>query len=340
MPSNSYTRQSSFSNGDVADATLINAEFDQIVEAFKSDDGHTHDGTAGQGAPVPKISSGTSSVSVDTSDPSDHKIIFTLDGVEKGVFSEVTGFSSSILNMKVEDLSNVSTPVSNGFFRWNATSTSVDFSPSIDAVDLTGFASVATAGTVVSTSDVSAAVSDGFWRWDAAGTLVTYSTTIAHSDITGLDSVNFTHDSQNLLTFLTALDARTVDAGNDAAAAAASAAASEESASDAEDAAMALGVPVYVSDLGSYSIDNSTQVANIVYEGEGTLVLPTVLVKGRRFIARVSFKAVSNKTLTIANPNFSIIGDFQTLVAGEDLLLSPGDKVTLEAVSTTELEIV
>tara|TARA_R100001594_G_scaffold61290_1_gene95459 strand:- start:35107 stop:37788 length:2682 start_codon:yes stop_codon:yes gene_type:complete len=57
----SYTRQSSFSDGDTITAALFNNEYDQLVNAFiyssssASSTGHRHDGTAGQGGNVPQI---------------------------------------------------------------------------------------------------------------------------------------------------------------------------------------------------------------------------------------------------------------------------------------------
>lgn len=50
-----YTRQSSFANGDVIDAPLFNAEYDQLVLAFDEVLGHAHDGTVGGGAPTPLL---------------------------------------------------------------------------------------------------------------------------------------------------------------------------------------------------------------------------------------------------------------------------------------------
>ena len=47
-----YTRQSTFTDGDVIDSDLFNNEFDQLLAAFASSTGHTHDGTAGEGGPV------------------------------------------------------------------------------------------------------------------------------------------------------------------------------------------------------------------------------------------------------------------------------------------------
>lgn len=79
MP-DTYTRQSSFSNGDVIDAPLFNAEFDQLVATFHKNTGHSHDGTAAGGSAVPFIQKGNSGVYVDTSIPETPKLLFKLDG--------------------------------------------------------------------------------------------------------------------------------------------------------------------------------------------------------------------------------------------------------------------
>jgi len=47
-----YTRQSTFTDGDVIDSDLFNNEYDQLLAAFASSTGHTHDGTAGEGGPI------------------------------------------------------------------------------------------------------------------------------------------------------------------------------------------------------------------------------------------------------------------------------------------------
>ena len=41
-----YTRQSSYSDGDVITAAHTNDEFNQLLAAFQAATGHTHDGTA------------------------------------------------------------------------------------------------------------------------------------------------------------------------------------------------------------------------------------------------------------------------------------------------------
>ena len=52
---NTYTRQSSFTDGDVITADLFNNEYDQLLAAFAASTGHTHDGTAAEGGPITKL---------------------------------------------------------------------------------------------------------------------------------------------------------------------------------------------------------------------------------------------------------------------------------------------
>jgi len=47
-----YTRQSTFTDGDVITSDLFNNEYDQLLAAFAASSGHTHDGTAGEGGPI------------------------------------------------------------------------------------------------------------------------------------------------------------------------------------------------------------------------------------------------------------------------------------------------
>jgi hypothetical protein len=52
---NTYTRQSSYVDGDVIQASDSNDELDQLVLAFTADSGHSHDGTAAEGGDVTKL---------------------------------------------------------------------------------------------------------------------------------------------------------------------------------------------------------------------------------------------------------------------------------------------
>ena len=50
-----YTRQSSYTDGDVITAAHTNDEFNQLLAAFASSTGHTHDGTSAEGGPITKL---------------------------------------------------------------------------------------------------------------------------------------------------------------------------------------------------------------------------------------------------------------------------------------------
>ena len=50
-----YTRQSSYTDGDVITAEHTNDEFNQLLAAFAASSGHTHDGTTAEGGPVTKL---------------------------------------------------------------------------------------------------------------------------------------------------------------------------------------------------------------------------------------------------------------------------------------------
>jgi hypothetical protein len=47
-----YTRQSSYSDGDTITAAHTNDEFNQLLAAFAASTGHTHDGTSAEGGPI------------------------------------------------------------------------------------------------------------------------------------------------------------------------------------------------------------------------------------------------------------------------------------------------
>ena len=50
-----YTRQSTYTDGDVITAAHTNDEFNQLLAAFAASSGHTHDGTAAEGGPITKL---------------------------------------------------------------------------------------------------------------------------------------------------------------------------------------------------------------------------------------------------------------------------------------------
>ncbi len=50
-----YTRQSSYTDGDTITAAHTNDEFNQLLAAFVASTGHTHDGTTAEGGPITKL---------------------------------------------------------------------------------------------------------------------------------------------------------------------------------------------------------------------------------------------------------------------------------------------
>ena len=50
-----YTRQSSYADGDTITAAHTNDEFNQLLAAFQASSGHTHDGTANEGGKITKM---------------------------------------------------------------------------------------------------------------------------------------------------------------------------------------------------------------------------------------------------------------------------------------------
>jgi len=77
-----YTRQSTYTDGDVITAAHTNDEFNQLLAAFASSSGHSHDGTAGEGGIIANLLSNT--ITIGTGADTDIAITFnanTSDGV-------------------------------------------------------------------------------------------------------------------------------------------------------------------------------------------------------------------------------------------------------------------
>jgi hypothetical protein len=92
----SYTRQSTFSDGDTITASLFNNEYNQLLNAFKysatlSTTGHRHDGTDGQGGNIPQIGD------LDFK----NKIVVDSTNNRWGVFVEVSG--TAVEQIRIQD---------------------------------------------------------------------------------------------------------------------------------------------------------------------------------------------------------------------------------------------
>jgi len=102
-----YTRQSTYSDGDVITAAHTNDEFNQLLAAFAASTGHTHDGTTAEGGPITKLL-GTSLTFGDGTAGTDITVTFdgeTNDGVLKWMEDEdYFEFSDDILVASTEKI--------------------------------------------------------------------------------------------------------------------------------------------------------------------------------------------------------------------------------------------
>lgn len=91
-----YTRQSTFTDGDVITAAHSNDEFDQLLSAFNNASGHKHDGTAAEGPVIgligdPGVATPLNKVVVD-------------DGNNRiGVFVDAGGLGSTVEQVRFQD---------------------------------------------------------------------------------------------------------------------------------------------------------------------------------------------------------------------------------------------
>ena len=74
---NSYTRQETYTDGDVITAAHTNNEFDQIKDAFAASTGHTHDGTEGEGGPIAALAVNAITLGAGTTG---QDVVVTFDG--------------------------------------------------------------------------------------------------------------------------------------------------------------------------------------------------------------------------------------------------------------------
>ena len=102
-----YSRQSSYTDGDTITAAHTNNEFDQLLAAFAASTGHTHDGTTAEGGPITKLL-GTSITMGDGTAGTDITVTFdgeSNDGVFKWMEDEdYFEFSDDILIASTEKL--------------------------------------------------------------------------------------------------------------------------------------------------------------------------------------------------------------------------------------------
>ena len=76
-----YTRQSTYTDGDIIQAADSNDEFDQVLAAFNNTSGHKHDGTAAEGPVIGLIgdANSTSPKNKVVVDDGNNQVEFSID---------------------------------------------------------------------------------------------------------------------------------------------------------------------------------------------------------------------------------------------------------------------
>jgi len=180
-----YTRQSSYSDGDVITAAHTNDEFNQLLAAFASSSGHTHDGTAAEGGPITKLL-GTSLTFGDGTAGTDITITFdgeSNDGVLKWMEDEdYFEFSDDILIASTEKIQ----------FR----DTAISINSSTDGqLDLVADTEIQLAATTI---DINGAV-DVSGNLTVGGNIVIGSADISEAELEVLDGLTVTTAEVNIL---------------------------------------------------------------------------------------------------------------------------------------------
>jgi hypothetical protein len=174
-----YTRQSSYTDGDVITAAHTNDEFNQLLAAFQASSGHTHDGTANEGGPITKLLGNTLTFGAGTAG-TDITVTFdgeSNDGVLKWMEDEdYFEFSDDILVASTEKLQ----------FR----DTAIYINSSTDGqLDLVADTEIQIAATTI---DINGNV-------DISGTLTIGSAGISEAELEILDGATVTTDELNIL---------------------------------------------------------------------------------------------------------------------------------------------
>ena len=186
-----YTRQSSYTDGDVITAAHTNDEFNQLLAAFASTTGHTHDGTSAEGGPITKLLGNTLTFGAGTAGTD---ITVTFDGESNdGVLKWMEGedyfeFSDDILVASTEKVQ----------FR----DTAIYINSSTDGqLDLVADTEIQLAATTI---DINGAV-------DVSGNLTVGGSLTLANDSVSIDSINGVTASTAELNILDGVTATTAE---------------------------------------------------------------------------------------------------------------------------------
>ncbi len=188
-----YTRQSTYTEGDVIQASDSNDEFDQLLAAFAASTGHTHDGTTGEGGPITTLAGHSISIGLGTAG-TDITLTFdgeTNDGVLKWMEDEdYFEFSDDILVASAEKIQ----------FRDTAIYINSSADGQLDLVADTEIQIAATTVDINGAVDISGNLSIG-GNLDVTGTFDLSDSNFTNAGDISLDSISGDADSNTSIAF-------------------------------------------------------------------------------------------------------------------------------------------
>jgi len=330
-----YTRQSTYADGDTITADHTNDEFDQLLAVFASSTGHTHDGTTAEGGPITKLL-GNSITLGNGASGSDVIITFdgeSNDGVLKWMEDEdYFEFSDDILIATTEKLQ----------FRDTAIYINSSADGQLDIVADTEIQIAATTVDINGLVDISGNLSVG-GNLDVTGTFDLSDSNFTNAGSISLDSISGDADANTSITF-SGSDVITIATGGSTAATFNASQALTLSGildvTDATDASDATG------DTGALRTEGGASIAKKLYVGtdldvSGASTLASLTVSGATTLAATSFGDANITNVgSIALDTIINDGTDITIDSSGDIVLDAGGaNVTFKDDGTSILDI-
>ena len=326
-----YTRQSTYADGDTITAAHTNDEFDQLLAAFAASTGHTHDGTTGEGGPISTLGGHALTFGSGTSGTD---IIITFDGESNdGVLKwmedeDYFEFSDDLLIASTEKIQ----------FRDTGLYINSSADGQLDIVADTEIQIAATTVDINGLVDISGNLSVG-GNLDVTGTFDLSDANFTNAGDIQLDSISGDADTNTSITF-SGSDVITIATGGSTAATFNASQALTLSGildvTDATDASDATG------DTGALRTEGGASIAKKLYVGtdldvSGASTLASLTVSGATTLAATSFGDANITNVgSIALDTITNDGTDVTVDSSGDIILdADGGDVFVKDAGTT-----